>query len=108
MQPIVLTPQGGGECGSTYRRVGLPNRAVVRTVKGPAPTGVDYSTRISSMRRQFEGCDALLRDARVVACMGNRLALNLLVSATRQGQQLVGAATTEIYTILFVGSVRCV
>ena len=95
MELIVVAPQGGGECGSTYRRVGLPKPAAMRTVRGHTPTGVDYSTRISSMRRQFEGCDALLRDARVVACMGNRLALNLLVSATRQGQQLIGAATTE-------------
>ena len=65
------------ECGSTYR------------------AAMDFSERMEEVRRNIERSNALLADSRMVAAVGSRMALSLLVSATRPGDQLVGAVTTE-------------
>lgn len=57
--------------------------------------GVDYTAHIAAVRDHSRRCNTLLNEARVVACMGSRLALSLSIACLPEGQQLVGAATTE-------------
>jgi DNA-binding NarL/FixJ family response regulator len=56
---------------------------------------MDFSQRIDPMRENIELSNALLNSTRLVAAMGNRLALGLFVSACRPGEQVVGATTTQ-------------
>jgi DNA-binding NarL/FixJ family response regulator len=56
---------------------------------------MDYSDRMAQVRHNMAGSNALVQEARVVACMGSRMALSLLISAIQPGRQLVAATTTE-------------
>lgn len=56
---------------------------------------MDYTPLMAQVRHNMTSSNALMEEARVVACMGSRMALSLLISAIRPGHQLVGAATTE-------------
>ena len=56
---------------------------------------MDFTPRMAQMRHNLELSNGLLLGTRLVAAIGSRMALTLLVSATRPGEQLVGAVTTE-------------
>ncbi|MBV2350218.1 response regulator transcription factor [Synechococcus sp. HK05] len=56
---------------------------------------MDFTPLIEEVRTHVERGNQLMEPHRVVAAMGSRLALSLLVSAIRPGHQLVGAATCE-------------
>ena len=56
---------------------------------------MDFSERMAEVRRNVELSNTLLEGTRMVAAIGSRMALSLFVSATRPGDQLVGAVTTE-------------
>jgi len=56
---------------------------------------VDYTELIGQVHRHVESSNRLLGDARLVACLGSRLALSLFIATTRSGPQLVGAATGQ-------------
>jgi DNA-binding NarL/FixJ family response regulator len=56
---------------------------------------LDYTPLIEQVRRNSRDGNLMLRDSRLVACSGSRLALSLLISTIQPGDQLVGAATTE-------------
>ena len=58
--------------------------------------GLDFTPLIEEVRAHVDHGNQLIGPHRVVAAMGSRMALSLLVSAIRPGHQLVGAATTEI------------
>lgn len=110
---IVLRSGGRVGCGSTYRRGGPGatdgGDGAVKTRRGshsgdtsgamrPLPQRLepmDFSERMAEVRRNVERSNTLLADARIVAAMGSRMALSLFISATRPGEQLVGAVTTE-------------
>ena len=57
---------------------------------------MDFTPLIDEVRAHVDHGNQLIGPHRVVAAMGSRMALSLLVSAIRPGHQLVGAATTEI------------
>ena len=56
---------------------------------------MDFSGRLAEVRDNVAQSNALLSGSRLVAAMGSRMALTLLVGATRPGVQLVGAVTQE-------------
>jgi len=56
---------------------------------------MDYSERLVQVCHNVERSTALLTGSRLVAAMGNRMALSLFVSTTEPGDELVGAVTTE-------------
>lgn len=55
----------------------------------------DYSPWIDDIRRYRDQGGSLLRHRRLLACMGSRMALTLLIGALPSEQKLVGAVTTE-------------
>jgi DNA-binding NarL/FixJ family response regulator len=56
---------------------------------------MDFTPRLTQIRRNNSQIHNLLRDARLVACLGNRAVLSLFVSGLVGQEQLVGAATCE-------------
>jgi DNA-binding NarL/FixJ family response regulator len=57
--------------------------------------GLDFTPLIDEVRGHVDRGNQLMEPHRVVAAMGSRLALSLLICSIRPGHQLVGAATTE-------------
>ena len=59
-----------------------------------SPPGVDFSPRIASAQRNTAQCIALVRNLRLLLCMGSRLSLSMAVSTCPEVEQLQ-AVTTE-------------
>ncbi len=55
---------------------------------------MDFTPKLEQLRRNTGQIHHLLRDARLVACLGNRALLSLFVGALVGREQLVGAATS--------------
>lgn len=56
---------------------------------------MDFTPRLEQIRQNTRQIDNLLRDARLVVCLGNRAMLSLFVGGQIGQRQLVGAATCE-------------
>ena len=56
---------------------------------------MDFTPRLEQIRQNTGQIDNLLRDARLVVCLGNRAMLSLFVGSQIGQRQLVGAATCE-------------
>lgn len=56
---------------------------------------MDFTPALARIRQNTRQIHTLLRDARLVACLGNRALLSLFVGGLAGQEQLVGAATCE-------------
>ena len=56
---------------------------------------MDFTPKLEQIRRNTSQINNLLRDARLVACLGNRALLSLFVGSLIGQEHLVGAATCE-------------
>ena len=56
---------------------------------------MDFTPKLEQLRRNTGQIHNLLREARLVTCLGNRALLSLFVGALVDREQLVGAATCE-------------
>ena len=56
---------------------------------------MDFTPKLEQIRRNTSQINNLLRDARLVACLGNRALLCALVGGLIGQEHLVGAATCE-------------
>ncbi len=56
---------------------------------------MDFTPKLEQIRGNTHQINNLLRDARLVVCLGNRALLSLFVGGLCHQQQLVGAATCE-------------
>jgi len=56
---------------------------------------MDFTPRLEQIRQNTRQIDNLLRDARLVVCLGNRAMLSLFVGGQIGQRNLVGAATCE-------------
>jgi DNA-binding NarL/FixJ family response regulator len=56
---------------------------------------MDFTPKLEQIRRNTSQINNLLRDARLVACLGNRALLSLFVGGLIGQEHLVGAATCE-------------
>lgn len=56
---------------------------------------MDYTPLIPDVRACVNSSNQILEHHRLVACIGSRLALSLLISAVKPGHDLVGTSTTE-------------
>jgi DNA-binding NarL/FixJ family response regulator len=56
---------------------------------------MDFTPKIEQIRRNTRQINNLLRDARLVACLGNRALLSFFVGGLVGQEHLVGAATCE-------------
>ena len=56
---------------------------------------MDFTPKLEQIRRNTSQINNLLRDARLVACLGNRALLSCFVGGLIGQEHLVGAATCE-------------